>query len=161
VVQTLVEGQIAKARRGRRVVVTIVFLGILATGGAYWYSTQGPGQTRAAGLTVRAAVPVSVATAVKRDMPIYLTGLGTVQAILTVGIHSVVDGTLPEVLFTEGQDVKKGDPAGRDRFATLPARPGAGARTARARPGTAQRRGARSGALQGPGRHERDSDAAI
>jgi multidrug efflux system membrane fusion protein len=106
----LVDGQIGEARRGRRVVVTAVLLGNLATGGAYWYSTRGPGQTRAAGLTVRAAVPVSVTTAVRRDMPIYLTGLGTVQAVLTVGIHSVIDGTLQEVLFTEGQDVKKGDP---------------------------------------------------
>ncbi|MEA2945297.1 MAG: rane fusion protein multidrug efflux system [Alphaproteobacteria bacterium] len=42
-------------------------------------------------------------------MPIYLTGLGTVQASYTVGIHSQVDGKLQEVLFTEGQHVKKGD----------------------------------------------------
>jgi len=90
--------------------VTVAFLGILAAGGAYWYSTRESGQIRAAARTVRAAVPVSVATAAKQDMPIYLTGLGTVQAILTVGIHSVVDGTLQQVLFTGGQDVKKGDP---------------------------------------------------
>jgi multidrug efflux system membrane fusion protein len=57
-----------------------------------------------------AAIPVTVTEVSKRDMPIYLTGLGAVQAILTVGIHSVVDGTLQQVLFTEGQDVKKGDP---------------------------------------------------
>jgi multidrug efflux system membrane fusion protein len=38
-----------------------------------------------------------------------LTGLGTVQASFTVGIHSQVDGKLQEVLFTEGQHVKKGD----------------------------------------------------
>ena len=42
-------------------------------------------------------------------MPIYLTGLGTVQALLTVGIHSQVDGKLQEVPFAEGQLVKKGD----------------------------------------------------
>jgi multidrug efflux system membrane fusion protein len=42
-------------------------------------------------------------------MPISLTGLGTVQASFTVGIHSQVDGKLQEVLFTEGQHVKKGD----------------------------------------------------
>jgi len=54
-------------------------------------------------------VPVSVAIVDRQDVPIYLTGLGTVQGSLTVGIHSQVDGKLQEVLFTEGQQVKKGD----------------------------------------------------
>ena len=45
----------------------------------------------------------------KRDLPIYLTGLGTVQASFTVGIRSQVDGKLEKVMFTEGQHVKKGD----------------------------------------------------
>jgi membrane fusion protein, multidrug efflux system len=108
--QTLVDSQIGKARRGRQVTMTAALLGILAIGGAYWYSTRASGQTQAAGPAVRAAVPVRVAAAARQDIPIYLTGLGTVQAILTVGIHSVVDGTLQQVLFTEGQDVKKGDP---------------------------------------------------
>jgi membrane fusion protein, multidrug efflux system len=54
-------------------------------------------------------VPVSVAIVGRQDVPIYLTGLGTVQGSLTVGIHSQVDGKLQEVLFTEGQHVKKGD----------------------------------------------------
>src|SRR5208282_5778687 len=35
--------------------------------------------------------------------------LGTVQAIATVAIRSQVDGKIQEVLFTEGQRVKKGD----------------------------------------------------
>jgi multidrug efflux system membrane fusion protein len=52
---------------------------------------------------------VSVAIAARRDVPIYLTGLGSVQPTLSVGIHSQVDGKLQEVLFTEGQYVKKGD----------------------------------------------------
>jgi multidrug efflux system membrane fusion protein len=54
-------------------------------------------------------VPVSVAIVQRQDVPIYLSGLGTVQASFTVGIHSQVDGKLQEVLFTEGQQVKKGD----------------------------------------------------
>ncbi len=52
---------------------------------------------------------MSVAIVQRQDVPIYLTGLGTVQASFTVGIHSQVDGKLQEVLFTEGQQVKKGD----------------------------------------------------
>lgn len=55
------------------------------------------------------AVPVSVAVATRQTVPVYLTGLGTVQAYLTVDIRSQVDGILQEVLFKEGQQVKKGD----------------------------------------------------
>jgi multidrug efflux system membrane fusion protein len=52
---------------------------------------------------------VSVAIVGRQDVPTYVTGLGTVQASFTVGIHSQVDGKLQEVLFTEGQHVKKGE----------------------------------------------------
>jgi multidrug efflux system membrane fusion protein len=42
-------------------------------------------------------------------MPIQLIGLGTVQATFTIGIHAQIDGKLLDVLFKEGQHVKKGD----------------------------------------------------
>jgi multidrug efflux system membrane fusion protein len=54
-------------------------------------------------------VPVTVAVAAKQDVPVYLTGIGAVQAWFTVKVHPQVDGKLEEVLFTEGQRVKKGD----------------------------------------------------
>jgi membrane fusion protein, multidrug efflux system len=55
------------------------------------------------------AIPVSAGTAERRDVPIYLTGLGTVQAFNTVTVKTRVDGELVKVAFTEGQDVKAGD----------------------------------------------------
>jgi membrane fusion protein, multidrug efflux system len=55
------------------------------------------------------AVPVVAAKVEKKDVPIYLDGLGTVQAFNTVTVHARVDGELVKVLFTEGQDVKTGD----------------------------------------------------
>ena len=97
------------ARSPRRIALIAACVAILAAGGAvYWYWPQGaaPPPARPA---ARPAVPVTVAIATPRDLPVYLTGLGTVQASLTVRIHAQVDGTLQEVLFTEGQHVKKGD----------------------------------------------------
>jgi multidrug efflux system membrane fusion protein len=90
----------------------LLAVAVVAAGGAiYWYRSPGEGadasrNVRAAG---RAAVPVTVAVAARQDVPIYLSGLGTVQATVSVSIHSQVDGKLQEVLFTEGQHVKKGD----------------------------------------------------
>ncbi len=55
------------------------------------------------------AVPVAVATAERRDVPVYLKGLGTVTAFNTVSVKSRVDGQLAQVNFKEGQHVKKGD----------------------------------------------------
>src|SRR5947208_8273265 len=96
--------------RGRRIVLITTCLAALAAGGAgYWYWGQGSAGAHAARQPARAGVPVSVAIVQRQDVPIYLTGLGTVQASFTVGIHSQVDGKLQEVFFTEGQHVKKGD----------------------------------------------------
>jgi multidrug efflux system membrane fusion protein len=55
------------------------------------------------------AVPVVAGKVEQKDTPIYLDGLGTVQAFNTVTVHTRVDGELQQVLFTEGQDVKTGD----------------------------------------------------
>lgn len=54
-------------------------------------------------------VPVSVATVERRDLPVYLTGLGSVTAFNTVAVKSRVDGQLVQVAFREGQEVRKGD----------------------------------------------------
>jgi multidrug efflux system membrane fusion protein len=55
------------------------------------------------------AVPVAVASAVEQDMPVYLTGLGSVTAYNTVSVKSRVDGQLIQVNFREGQQVNKGE----------------------------------------------------
>jgi multidrug efflux system membrane fusion protein len=55
-----------------------------------------------------AAVPVNVGVAVKRDLPIWLSAVGTVRALNTVDIKVRVDGQLQRVAFTEGQEVQAG-----------------------------------------------------
>jgi multidrug efflux system membrane fusion protein len=66
-----------------------------------------PGNARGGG--AGQTVPVGVATAKSTDMPVYLTGLGSVTAYYTDSLKSRVDGELMQVNFKEGQNVKKGD----------------------------------------------------
>jgi multidrug efflux system membrane fusion protein len=83
---------------------------VVALGGlTLWYATRGPNPAHAARSARAAPVPVTIATASRQNVPIYLTGLGSVQARLTVGIHAQVDGKLQQVFFKEGQRVAKGD----------------------------------------------------
>lgn len=79
-------------------------------------SSDQSGSTGAAGRSGRRGgfgaggpVPVVAGKVEQRDMPIYLDGLGTVQAFNTVTVHTRVDGQLQQVLFSEGQNVKVGD----------------------------------------------------
>lgn len=55
------------------------------------------------------AMPVSVAQVETRDLPVYLSGLGSVEAFYTVLVKTRIDGQLVQVNFREGQEVKKGD----------------------------------------------------
>lgn len=56
----------------------------------------------------RPAVPVSVATVVRRDTPIVLAATGTVEPIQTASVQSQVDGIITKVAFREGQEVTAG-----------------------------------------------------
>jgi len=100
----------SRGRFRRRFFVLAVVL-LAGCGALYWYWNPGAPPPRAASVAPRgpAALPVSIATVRSQDMPIYASGLGTVQASFTIGIHSQVDGIMQQVLFTEGQHVKKGD----------------------------------------------------
>jgi membrane fusion protein, multidrug efflux system len=57
----------------------------------------------------RPAIPVTVTSVVRQDVPLWLRGLGTVQAFYAVQLRPRVDGTLTQVPVKEGQDVKQGD----------------------------------------------------
>jgi multidrug efflux system membrane fusion protein len=55
------------------------------------------------------AVSVAVAPVQRQDVPVYLSGLGSVTAFNTANIKSRVDGQIMQVNFKEGQNVKQGD----------------------------------------------------
>ena len=85
----------------RRILVTAL-CGVLAA-----HATDGVAQPARPG--GGAPVPVSAAPAQMQDMPVYLRGLGTVQAYRSVTVRARVDGVIDRIGFTEGQDVKPGD----------------------------------------------------
>ncbi len=96
--------------RFRSILFATLLIAAAGAGGVYALQERpGADAPRADHPAARAPVPVSIAAAARRDLPIYLTGLGTVQAQYTVGIHSQVDGKIVDVLFSEGQHVNKGD----------------------------------------------------
>ncbi|TCV92344.1 multidrug efflux system membrane fusion protein [Luteibacter rhizovicinus] len=68
---------------------------------------QGKGQQDKDGKD-QAPVPVTVVPVVSQDVPVYLTALGTVQALNTVTVRSQVGGQLMKLNFKEGQEVKQG-----------------------------------------------------
>src|SRR5256885_2850155 len=68
-------------------------------------SSPSPSPARA---NVQQVVQVTVAAARLQDLPIYLTGLGSIAAYYTVSVKSRVDGQLVDVKFREGESVQKG-----------------------------------------------------
>lgn len=55
------------------------------------------------------AVPVMAVEASRRDVPVTLTGLGTVRAYKSVVLTSRIDGQIVKIDFDEGQNVHRGD----------------------------------------------------
>jgi multidrug efflux system membrane fusion protein len=91
----------------------IIGLCLLIVAGAIWLARhhaasaakKGPG----GGRMEAPPVPVIAGTVAEKDVPIYLGGLGTVQAFNTVLVRARVDGQVTKIAFTEGQDVHEGD----------------------------------------------------
>jgi multidrug efflux system membrane fusion protein len=89
-------------------------LALMLSGGGYygwrWYSgDRAAAQNQTSRQRPPAPVPVQAAKAEIADVPIYLVGLGTVQAFNTVTVRSRVDGEIQKIAFQEGQIVQAGD----------------------------------------------------
>ena len=91
------------SRRRLPVILTLVAVAAALVGCS---AGSKPNTARASTQTV---VPVAVATAERRDVPVYLKGLGSVTASNTVSVKSRVDGQLAQVNFKEGQHVNTGE----------------------------------------------------
>ncbi|MEA2624982.1 MAG: rane fusion protein multidrug efflux system [Candidatus Binatota bacterium] len=91
--------------RALRVLSTAVAVGcaVAACG------SRSDGEAGAAPGAASPAVPVTVVEAVRKDAPIDVRAIGTVEAHATVAVKPLVGGDLAEVHFTEGQEVRTGD----------------------------------------------------
>jgi multidrug efflux system membrane fusion protein len=90
--------------------VWAVGIGALIIGSTLVYGRLSPeGNVPGGAKPPAAPVPVTVTEVSTRDVPVYLDGLGTVQAANAVAIRTQVDGKLQSVNFVEGQHVRKGD----------------------------------------------------
>jgi multidrug efflux system membrane fusion protein len=96
-------------RRKGRSIGWLLGLAALIAALVFVYARPSGEKAAAPGQKQALAVPVTIAEVGVKDVPIYLEGLGTVQASNTVAIHSQVGGKLQSVNFTEGQMVKAGD----------------------------------------------------
>jgi multidrug efflux system membrane fusion protein len=54
-------------------------------------------------------VPVTIGSAVQKNIPIQARAIGTVEAYSTVSVKTMVGGQIMRVGFSEGHDVRKGD----------------------------------------------------
>jgi multidrug efflux system membrane fusion protein len=92
-------------RAACRLILTVV-VGVLC---AYLAGCSSDAKQQAAHAAAPRVVSVAVATVQRQDMPVYLTGLGSVTAFNTANIKSRVDGQIMRVLVREGQTVNQGE----------------------------------------------------
>jgi multidrug efflux system membrane fusion protein len=91
--------------------IAIIAALLLAAAAGYLFSNQtGRKSDATANAASAAAIPVTTGTVEAKDVPVYVRGLGTVQAYKMVTVKSRVDGQIVKVSFEEGQEVKAGDP---------------------------------------------------
>ena len=100
---------VGASRRSRRGLWQLLLGGVLVCAAAIGVWALLTELLKRAPAPVVPPIPVVATMAQTGDVPIYLTGLGTVQAYNMVTVHVLVSGTLNKVTFVEGQDVKAGE----------------------------------------------------
>jgi multidrug efflux system membrane fusion protein len=87
----------------------LTLVGVVVAAFVLWRVFAGGGKSRDFGdRGADATVPVTVVPAAVENVPVYLTGTGTVQALNTVNVQPQVGGQLLRLDFVEGKPVKQG-----------------------------------------------------
>src|SRR6516225_4127561 len=92
-------------RRAIGVAVVLALAAIVVV----WRLSSGVEAPQVRAQTPPPGIPVTAGTVAIEDVPVFLHGIGTVQAYNSVAIKSRVDGQIVKVEFKEGQDIKDGD----------------------------------------------------
>lgn len=94
----------------KRTVLVALVAAALAAGGYVTRDRWLPGKTQQVAAPAQApAQPVITGLVAQADVPVQITGIGTVQPIATVLVKSRLDGQIAKIAFEEGQEVKAGD----------------------------------------------------
>jgi multidrug efflux system membrane fusion protein len=93
--------------RRKPIMVAVLLIVVLAGGGGFALMRGLASKNSAA--PAAPPVPIVAGTVAQHDVPIYLTGVGTVIAFNTVVVRSQIQGQLVSINFTEGQPVHTGD----------------------------------------------------
>ncbi len=98
-------------KKSRTIRWILLILAVALAGSYGWHRFHGAESAATAQKAAPKAPPirVSIASVEKADFPVYLTGLGAVQAFNTVVVRTRVDGQIDKIAFQEGQSVKQGD----------------------------------------------------
>ncbi len=92
--------------RGRSLIwLTVLALAAIIVG-FVWLTSSRPSSVKSA---ADDTIPVVTGKVRRQDVPVYLNGLGKVQALNTVTVRAQVDGKIMQVSFHEGQEVRVGD----------------------------------------------------
>jgi multidrug efflux system membrane fusion protein len=91
------------------VISAVVLAAVAASAGLLHFTHLGPVRKAAAAPAPAPPVPIVAATVVQHDVPIYLTGVGTVIAYNTDIVRAQIQGQITSINFTEGQQVHAGD----------------------------------------------------
>jgi multidrug efflux system membrane fusion protein len=100
----------AKVRKSGIAVAMTIVLAVAVAGYVFIDQANRDKARAAAASAAPPGIPVTVGIAQKKDVPVYVRGIGTVQAYKMVTVKSRVDGQIMKVSFEEGQEVKAGDP---------------------------------------------------
>src|SRR5580692_9809353 len=92
----------------RKIAIPAAVLIILAAGGGGFAYTKGLA-TKPGTESATPPVPIVAGVVAQHDVPIYLTGVGTVIAYNTDIVRSQIQGQIVSINFTEGQTVHTGD----------------------------------------------------
>jgi multidrug efflux system membrane fusion protein len=93
----------------KKIVVPALLAAVLAAGGLLYFTHTRPLDKVAAAPAPPPAAPIVAGAVVQHDVPIYLSGVGTVIAYNTDVVRAQIQGQIISINFTEGQTVHAGD----------------------------------------------------